>query len=225
LAAEIDRLLAGDNFWREDGFVYGQPCPGTGRVMQVIHRGRDKFSRQPCGPDGLAGRLADLIATKRLPEGPRPASGGRELTSMGGRGSDYERGLPPHQDPDSAELVMHLKGLSTYALRDGKVDAFLEPYARDVKLVWPDGVELGREALRRRASKATWNGVEKRHVTPGEAYLKQTGPDSFTLTGTYAYWDGSKESRFPFTSRWERRRGIWEIAFEEIGPEQRVAGR
>jgi hypothetical protein len=224
VGAEIDRLLAGDNFWQQEGFVYGQPCPGTGRVMQVVHRGRDKFSRQPCGPQGLAGRLADIAATERLPRGPLPPEGGRELMLRGSRGSDYEGALPPPQDADAAELIMHLKSRSTYALRDGRMDAFLEPYAQNVTVVWPSGVERGKGALRRRASSARWNGIEKRHLTPGEARLRQTGSDSFTLTGTYAYWDGQRESRMPFTSRWKKRRGTWEIVREEIGTEQRVAG-
>jgi hypothetical protein len=67
VGAEIDRILQGDTFWREDGFVYGYPCRGIGRVMQVVHRGRSKLSRQPCGPKGLAGRLADLVADERVP--------------------------------------------------------------------------------------------------------------------------------------------------------------
>ena len=222
VGAEIDRLLAGDNFWQEDGFVYGQPCPGVGRVMQVVHRGRDKFSRQPCGPEGLAGRLADLVATGRLPAGPAPFAGGREHMLRGSRGSDYDRALPPPQDPDSAELVMRLKGLSAYALRDGRIDEFLAPYAADVTVAWPDRTERGKKALRRRAASTTWNGLDKRHVTPGEGYLTQTGPSSFTLTGTYHYWDGTREAKMPFTSRWEKRRGIWEITHEGIGAQQPV---
>ena len=214
--AELDRLLGGDNFWREDGFVYGQPCPG-GRVMQVLHRGRDKVTRQLCRPDGLVGRVADIAASGRVPRGELPPVGGQEEAARAARGSDYERTRPLPADINAAELVMHLKGRSTYALRDGDIEGYLEPYSKNVVVVWPTGTEKGRDKLGRRARAATWNGVDKRHVTPGEGYLRQVAPDRFELTGSYFFSDGNRQLRFPFETRWQRRGAIWEITHEKVG--------
>ena len=221
--AELDRLLGGDNFWREDGFVYGHPCPGSGRRMQVFHRGRDKTTRQLCGPAGLAGRVADIAASGRVPPGARPHAGGQEEAARTARGSDYERLRSLPADLDSAELIMHLKGRSTYALRDGDIEGYLEPYARNVTVVWPAGADNGRQRLRRRVAAARWNGVDKRHLVPGEGYLRQLAPDRFEMTGTYHVAGGGKELRFPFVSQWQRRRGLWEIVREEIGSAQAVS--
>lgn len=221
--AELDRLLGGDNFWREDGFVYGQPCPGKGRRMQVLHRGRDKTTRQLCGPAGLTGRVADIAASGRVPPGARPPAGGQEEMARTARGSDYERIRPLPADLDSAELIMHLKGRSTYALRDGDIVGYLNPYSRDVTVIWPTGVERGLDRLRRRVATANWNGVDKRHLMPGEGYLRQLAPDRFEMTGTYHYWNGDKELRFPFVSQWQRRGGVWKIVREEISAGRPVA--
>ncbi|HEY0113366.1 MAG TPA: hypothetical protein VGB59_09485 [Allosphingosinicella sp.] len=223
VAAELDRLLAGDAFWREQGFVYGYPCPGKGRVMQVFHRGHDKFTRQVCAPAGLAGRLADLAATELMPAGPLPSVGGREHMLRHVRGSDYEGKLPPPQDPDAAAIILHLTQRSVYELRDGEVEAHLTPYAEDVTIVWPTATELGKEALRRRVSGPTWNGVAKRNVVPGELYLKQTAADSFVITRSNRFWDGRSESQFWITSHWRKRGGRWEVVREEIGPQVPVA--
>jgi hypothetical protein len=217
VGAEIDRILKGDTFWGEDGFVYGYPCPGIGRVMQVVHRGRSKLSRQPCGLRGLAGRLAEIVAGKRVPAGSPPLVGGGSEMIRATRGSDYENKFPTPADPDAAELVLFLAMQSVYALRDGDTERHLEVYADDVTTAWPDGTEEGKAALRRRATSRIWNGVERRHLQPGEAYLRQTGPDNFVLTGTYKFWDGTKELDFPVTTEWQRRRGLWQITHQKLG--------
>jgi ketosteroid isomerase-like protein len=222
VGAEIDRLLKGDTFWHEDGFVYGYPCPGIGRVMQVHHRGRDKLSRQPCGPKGLAGRLADLVASERVPAGPAPSVGGRSEMIRATRGSDYENKLPTPADPDAAQLVLFLTMQSAYALRDGYVEEYVGAYADDVTMVWPTGPEKGKEALRRRARSDIWNGVERRHVTLGQAYLHQTGDDSIMVTGTFSVWDSEKALQLPMTTQWRKRRGVWKITSQQVGAVQLI---
>jgi hypothetical protein len=217
VAAELDRLLKGDNFWREDGFVYGQPCPGKGRVMQVLYRGRDKLSRQLCGPQGIAGRLADLAAMERVPAGAAPSEGGRQEMIRATRGSDYDGEHPAPDDPDAAGLVLFLTSQSVYALRDGRVEDHVRDYADDVRMAWPGGTETGKQALRRRARSPAWNGVEPRHLQLGEASLRQTGNNSFIIAGTYKFWDGSRESDIPVTTKWQKRRGIWQITQQQIG--------
>jgi ketosteroid isomerase-like protein len=217
IGAEIDRILQGDIFWREDGFDYGYPCRGIGRVMQVVHRGRSKLSRQPCGPKGLAGRLADLVSTERIPAGPPPPVGGRSEIIRAARGVDYENKLPPPADPDAAQLLLFLTVQSVYALRDGDIERHVEAYADDVTMVWPGGTEKGKDLLRRRASAQIWNGLERRHLQPATAYVRQTGPDGFVLSGTYKYWDGNLEFDMPVTTQWQKRRGIWEIRQQQLG--------
>jgi ketosteroid isomerase-like protein len=133
------------------------------------------------------------------------------------RGSDYENKLPAPADPDAAGLVLFLTMQSVYALRDGDVEGHVEAYADDATLVWPTGNERGKEALRRRARSQSWNGVDRRHIQPGEIYVRQEGPDSFLVTGTYSYWDGKTQLNISATTRWKARSGIWQITHQQLG--------
>lgn len=111
---------------------------------------------------------------------------------------------------------MFLMGRSAYALRDGDIAGHLAAYARDVTVVWPTGAEKGLAPLRRRAAAATWNGLDRRWLTPGEGFLRQLGPNRFRLDGTYHYFPGPTEMKVPFTAIWAKRRGRWEIVRQEI---------
>jgi ketosteroid isomerase-like protein len=133
------------------------------------------------------------------------------------RGSDYENSLPTPADPDAAQLLLFLTMKSVYALRDGDIERHVEAYADDVTMVWPDGTQKGKDALRRRAGAQIWNGVERRHLQPAMAYLRQTAADSFVLSGTYKFWDGNREFDIPVTIEWQKRRGIWEITHQQVG--------
>jgi hypothetical protein len=222
LGAELDRLLSGDALWREDGFVYGQPCPGKGRRMLLLHRGRDKTTRQLCGPQGLLGRVADIAAAERVPPGPLPDAGGRALMAQRARGSEPEGSVPP-PDADAAELVLHLVRQSAAAWTQGNLEAHLEPYAADVTMVWPSGPEEGKDALRRRARAAQpWKGVARRQLAPGSQFLRQISPASLIHTGSYNLHDLDKPDSFTefwVTSLWQKRGLRWEITHEQVGPE------
>lgn len=214
LGAELDRALADPAFWREDGYVYGQPCPGKGRVMFALHRGRDKLSRQPCGPAGLAGRLADLAATGRV-----PATASRRLASLVETVSSADR--------DAEEIVLHLSRQSAAAWNQGNVELHLEPYAEDVTIVRPDGIEKGKQALRRRARSAqVGGGAQDPQLAIQAQTIRRLAPDTLVHQGQYQ-WHGGKRAAVEYreyraSSTWQKSRGKWEIVREEIGPEVAV---
>ena len=222
IGAELDRLLADAAFWREDSFIYGQPCTGGARVMLVLHRGHNKTTRQPCGPAGLTGRLAEIAASHRVPPVmvPPPPT------------ADPRRNRPPadgHAVPDPAvsRAIFDLSERAALAWNRGEIETFLAPYAEDVTMVWPAGMEYHKQALRRRALSAqSWRGPPERQMRVNSSVVRQIGPDSAIQTSQVYYSGGGRpDTQLWVTSIWQNRRGRWEITHEQIGAEIPGHGR
>jgi hypothetical protein len=66
-AAELDRLLANDGFWREPAFPAFTCLDGSSQILVVRHDGRVRTSAQNCGSSGITGRIGHIVRTGALP--------------------------------------------------------------------------------------------------------------------------------------------------------------
>ncbi|HEY0625620.1 MAG TPA: nuclear transport factor 2 family protein [Allosphingosinicella sp.] len=220
--AEIDRILASDAFWREAaGFSAEQPCTGGARVMVIRHRGRERVTRQPCGPSGITGRLGHLAASLRLPSGAQPwppeppQESPRELRP--GEGREY-----PIDDPEVSRIIWDKSQASAMAWNRGDLEAYLAPYAEDVTLLWPDrGMEYHKSALRARAVRSqSWQGPPARKMEVHTSTVRQIAPYVVLQTSHIYYSGGGRPDTHSWvTTIWQNRRGTWEVTHEQPAPE------
>lgn len=63
---EIDRLLARRAFWAEPGFPPLRCTDAGGPAMAVRLGRRERVAVQPCGSEGLSGRLAEIVMAGRV---------------------------------------------------------------------------------------------------------------------------------------------------------------
>jgi hypothetical protein len=70
VAAELDRLLADGQFWREAAFPPQSCVDGGSQILVVRYDGRARTSAQRCGQSGITGRIGTIVLTGSLPEPP-----------------------------------------------------------------------------------------------------------------------------------------------------------
>lgn len=199
---EIDRLLASAAFWREDHFSRVQRCTGGAMVMVIRYRGRERVTRQDCRPAGLTGRLAAIAAGGAIPAPERPPVPG-----------------PAAEAPSVSRIVWERSQASVAAWNRGDLQAYLAPYADDVTIVWPTGIEYNKALLRTRAAQALRAPV-RRSMTVQGTTLRALGPAAAIQTSHIYYSGGGRgPSQSRVTSIWENRAGIWEVTHEQVGPE------
>jgi ketosteroid isomerase-like protein len=210
VGAELDHLLSLPAFWREQAFAEVADCSSGARVAVIRHRARLRIDRQPCVPKGLRGRLAELAASERLPRGSKPFPADAQ---------EWNRWTLTNED---SETIFELTNQSAWAWQRGELEIHLAPYAEDVTMVWPTGIEEGKEALRRRARAAqTWSKqYNPRELGVRLQKLHQAGPLSALQTSNFFFVGGDKPpTHYWVTSLWYKRRGEWEIVYEQVGAE------
>jgi ketosteroid isomerase-like protein len=220
VSREIDRILADPSFWREPAYDATQPCTGGARLMNVRHRGRARSSRQPCGPAGLTGRLAEIAVSGQLP---RPVPAAVEQPSRRTPISSSNERAFPTQDPQVSRAIWEKSQSAASAWARGDLEAFLAPYAEDVAVVWPTGIIHGKEALRARARRAqAWNGRAERQMEVHSSVVRQISPHAALQTYQLRYSGGAQgDTQMWVTAVWQNRRGTWEVTHEQTGAETR----
>ncbi len=203
VGAELDRLLADRAFWREPGFSYEQRCTGGARVAVIRYRGRERVTRQDCGPAGLVGRLADIASSGRLPA-PDPQ-------------------LPP-DTPDRSRfeppaIIWELSQAAARAWNNGDLETYLASYAEDVQIVWPTGTEYNKAPLRDRAARALRDRNRRRMDIHATA-VRPLGPGA-AIQVSHIYYSGG--GRGPgqswVTSVWQQRTDGWKVVHEQPSAE------
>ncbi len=223
VSRRIDQILADPKFWSEASYDPRQLCTGGARLMTVRHAGRLKTTRQSCGPAGIVGALAEIAVSGRVPAGlapPQAESVRRPIVS------DDER-VHPTQEPEVSRIVWSSLERAAWAWDRGDLEGFTAPYAEDVMVVWPTGIEYHKPALKNRALAAqAWNGRPARLMKVIGASIRQLAPYRVLQSYLVRYSGGGRpESQMWVTALWENRRGTWEITYEHPGPETPVHGR
>jgi hypothetical protein len=218
ISHELDRLMLDGDLWREEPYVAGQPCRGPTRVflLRQLHHG-DRYGRQPCGAAGLAGGVAEVAATLRIPQRVAATTAPPEATDAppGVSAAEYKASRQMHA------LLEH----SVWSWERRSLAGFVDPYAENVL------VELPGRTLRGRAEVIAWaKGL--RDWSPGGGFPRMTlhraewpRPQQDYAFGRWEVRWGEGQGRpmrRTYSATWRNNGGLWQIVHMKVSADKPV---
>lgn len=224
ISRELDRYMLDGDLWRENPYVAGQPCPGPTRVFVLRHWNQgERYGRQPCASEGLAGRVAEIAATLRVPARPAVTTAAREPTDLppGVPEAEYRAGRQMHA------LLEH----SVWAWERRSLAGFVDPFADNVIVEMPGLTLRGRPAL------IAWARKQQRWMTDGtyapgtRMTLHRSEWPRPQKDHAIARWEvrwGEEQGRpmrRTYSATWRNDGGLWRIAHMKVSEDKPVTGQ
>jgi len=214
LGLELTGLLHQADLWREDAYNFHAKCEGTPRPFLIMHAGQDKFGRLGCGPRGLAARVARIAET------------GRSLAGEAKTIAPPRREEPPPPGATTAYYAASSQAsgqlFEMVAAWERKTLAgFVEPFAPDVILEGPFGINRGRKmAVDWARQLQDWNapyGEGGRKLRVERIVSKNQAAKGFFYTSHELRWEEAGiPVRQTFSTMWRNHDGLWLIAHQKM---------
>jgi ketosteroid isomerase-like protein len=207
---ELNRLLLDEALWWERPYRSERACRGTARLFILRHAGKEQFGREPCGSVGLAGRAAEVAATRRVPPGM-----GRTTSE---HIPDVTAGRMPQGQRDFTRQIFHRLSDMAAAWERKILTAFVDPYSEDVIVERPEGVLRGRKAVvdwARRRQDWSSPGMGSQ-LTMHQASMPPVQGDLFYGTHEMRWEEEGRPVRQTFSTLWRNNAGLWQIVHERV---------
>lgn len=221
LSTELDRHMVDGDLWRETPYAAGQPCRRPMRVFILRHWNQgDRYGRQPCGSRGLAGRVAQIAATMRIPSGPVVTTAPPETV-------EAPPGLPEAEYKAGRQMHARLEH-SVWAWERRSLAGFVDPFADNAIVELPDRTLRGKEQI------IAWARGLQRWIPDGQYIAgsrqvlhrsKWPRPQKDHALGRWEVrWgeESGRPMRRTYSATWRNNGGLWQIAHMKVSADKPV---